>query len=168
MVYTLTMEESGVQCSPVCRERGVSMPSPESVRPQAPSHDDEGQQERSYTVLGTVLLGILLVVVILMFWRTCDTAGQGDEDQGGGGVISDVSRGMDTLDGGVAIWVKPGESVDGVLSRNGLSDAPYTDLGDGTYVVSIGEQDASAVIERLKDDEALYDAGFLFFEESEE
>ncbi len=150
-------------------DRGVStaggpMANPQDIQARPPLYREDDREERSYTTLGTVLLAILLIVVVVMFWRSCTADSRAGDSGGRGGIISDAP-GVDTVDGGVAIWVKPGESVDRVLGRNGLGDATYTDLGEGTYVVSIGQMDAAALIERLKDDEGLYDAGFLFAEE---
>ncbi|MDZ4177719.1 MAG: hypothetical protein U1E29_00575 [Coriobacteriia bacterium] len=124
---------------------------------------EEQEQSRTYITIGTILLIILVIVVLLLFWRTCMSTGQGGDSGGGGGVITDVP-GMQTLENGIAIWVKPGTSVSEVLARNGLEGVEAVDMGANTYVLSVSD-DPKAVVERLKNDPGLEDAGFLFAEE---
>lgn len=133
--------------------------------PQADGYSavEEPRQSRTYVTIGTILLIILVVIIFLLFWRSCrDTSGD-RQSSGGGGVIVDI-EGMDAVENGVAIWLKPGADLQEVLSRNGLGDSEAVDMGEGTYVISVSG-DAKTVVEKLKDDPGLEDAGFLFTEE---
>lgn len=125
---------------------------------------DSASEQRSYGTLGTILLVIVVIVIILLFWRGCGSTGEAGESSGGGGVIEKV-EGLEVVDGGVAIWLASGSSLDEVLARHGLSDAGTTSLGDGTYVISIGSADPAALVRDLKADPGLLDAGFLYTEQ---
>ncbi|MDZ4063551.1 MAG: hypothetical protein U1E22_02690 [Coriobacteriia bacterium] len=125
---------------------------------------ERDQDRRSYTVLGTVLMVIVLIIVILLFWRSCGKQDVAPDEGSGGGIITSVPS-LETVPGGVAMWVKPGIDVDEVLGRNGLSGTSALDMGDGTHVISVGTADATATIEKLKKDPGLLDAGFLYAED---
>jgi len=125
------------------------------------------RDKRALGTLGTILLIITVVIVVLLFWRTCGTDEQAGETQSSGGVITTVP-GLERIDAGVAVWVKPGTDIDALLERNGLGDAAYGDFGEGTYVIKVDEGEADRVVAKLKRDEWLYDAGFLYADDQGE
>lgn len=125
---------------------------------------EEDEDGRSYGTLGTVLLGILIVVVILLFWRQCAMSGGEEGAEGAGGVIESV-EGLEVQEGAVSIWVKPGGDVEAILTRNGLSGAEYVFMGEGTYIVSSSNSALDNVVENLRSDPDLYDAGFVYTDE---
>lgn len=126
-----------------------------------PPQEGEEKEDRSFGALGTVLLAILVIVLVLLFWRSCGTRGGQSSASGGGGVIESL-QGKQQFAGAIAVWVRPGTNVDDVLARNGLSGATATAFGDGTYVIDIGTKDSGPLVEQLKKDPGLYDAGFLY------
>lgn len=126
----------------------------------APEQEPE-RDKRALGTLGTILLIITVVIVVLLFWRSCGNEEQSGEEQSNGGVITTVP-GLERIDAGVAVWVKPGTDIEALLERNGLGDAAYGDFGEGTYVIKVDEGEADRVVAKLKRDEWLYDAGFLY------
>lgn len=133
---------------------------------ESPAVDQEPEEDeqRSYALLGTIGLIVIVIVLVLLFWRSCDSTQDAGTDSGGGGVIEKLSD-LDMAEDGVAIWVKPDASVEAVLARHGLAEADYTSFGEGTYVVDAGGHDAAALVAELKKDSDLYDAGFIYSEE---
>lgn len=126
--------------------------------------DSQDAEERSsHGVLATALLIVFLVILILVFWRSCAPVDEGP-DADSGGTIQTLDD-LEAAQGGVAVWLKPDASLTEVLDRNGLSGASTADMGDGTFVVAIGEADVAEIVERLAEDPGLYDAGFLYVEE---
>jgi len=128
---------------------------------------EDERRHRTYATLGTVLLLILVLIVILIFWRSCSSEDTDADITSGEAVIESVP-GLDRVENAVAIWVRPGEDVDEILSRTGLGGAKVVDLGEGTYVVGVPEGDAEGIVEALKSDPGLFDAGYLFAEEGRE
>jgi hypothetical protein len=122
---------------------------------------EEDEDKRSYGTLGTVLLVILIVVVILLFWRQCASSGGESGVEGAGGVIESVDD-LQVQEGAISIWVKPEGDVEAILTRNGLADAGYIFMGDGTYIVSSSKSDLENIVANLKQDPDLYDAGFVY------
>ncbi|MDP2182078.1 MAG: hypothetical protein Q8K99_05865 [Actinomycetota bacterium] len=131
-----------------------------------PQRTDSATSEdrRSYAALGTVLMVIVVIVVILLLWRSCGKQDVAPDEGSGGGIITSVPS-LETVPGGVALWLKPGANVSEVLARNGLSGTSVLDMGDGTYVITVGEAEVSATVEKLKKDPGLLDAGFLYAED---
>ncbi len=124
-------------------------------------YEQPARDTRSLGTLGTVLLIVVVVVLVLLLWRSCGTKQQTGETESGGGIITSVSD-AEYAEAGIAVWVKPGADIETVLQRNGLGDAAYSDFGEGTYVVSVDKGSAEHVVARLKNDEGLYDAGFVY------
>ncbi len=131
-----------------------------------PTYTEEppAEEQRSYVALASILLVVVVIILILLFWRSCGATESTGENSSGGGVIESIS-GLDVVKGGVAVWLKPGASIDEVLARNGLASAEVAPFGDGTYVIAIDERDPEATVARLKNDSELFDAGFLYAEE---
>lgn len=123
----------------------------------------DAEERSSHGVLATALLIVFLVVLMLVFWRSCAPV-QDDPGTASGGTIQTLDD-LEVAPGGVAVWLKPDASLTEVLGRNGLSDATTADMGEGTFVIGIGDADASEIVERLTGDPGLYDAGFLYVEE---
>lgn len=127
----------------------------------ATSSQDQQREKNSLGALGTVLVILVLVVVVLLFWRTCGSDEQSSATQEGGGIIASVGD-LDRIDAGVAVWLKSGTSIEAVLERNGLAGATYTDFGEGTFVIDVGEDAAERTVGKLKGDEGLHDAGYIY------
>ncbi|MDP2233673.1 MAG: hypothetical protein Q8K89_08560, partial [Actinomycetota bacterium] len=106
---------------------------------------------------------VVVIIVVLLFWRTCGSDEGSRVARGGGGVV-DVLQGMDAEPGDIAIWLMPGTNLDQILSRYDLDPDEVVSFGEGTYVVSIGERDGESLVERMRRDPALYDAGFVYSE----
>lgn len=127
--------------------------------------EQEDEDLRSYGTLGTVLLVILVIVVILLFWRSCATGDGSGSGERTGGVIESVD-GLESEENAVSVWVRPGGNIDTILARNGLSDASYIFMGEGTYIITTpGTWRAEDMVAELKADPDLYDAGFVYTEE---
>jgi len=126
-----------------------------------PVETEPEQDKRSMGTLGTVLAIVAIAIIVLLLWRTCGTSQNEADADSGGNVITTISD-LEHADAGVAVWVRPGTDIAVVLERNGLGDAAYSDLGEGTYVVEVGEGGAERAVARLKDDAGLYDAGFIY------
>jgi hypothetical protein len=124
---------------------------------------DETRKERSYRTLGAVLALIVVLIVVLLLWRSCDSQSGSGQSTDGGAFIERI-EGLPIDGEGIAIWVRSGTSVQQVLQRNGLSGAPFTDFGEGTYVVEVGDADVEAIVSRLKADPGLHDAGYVYDE----
>ncbi len=120
-----------------------------------------GRKERAYHTLGTVLATIIVIVLVLLFWHSCGFDPQDGRISSGGGIIQTLDD-LEVIDGGVAVWLRPGATVEQVLDRNGLADSSHTSFGDGTYVIGIDDEDVPGIVARLKKDPGLYDAGFLY------
>jgi hypothetical protein len=135
----------------------------EDIMPDSVVLEDD-EDRRSYGTLGTVLLIILIIVVILLFWRQCASSGGEQAIEDAGGVIESV-EGLVVQEGAVSVWVKPGGDIDAILTRNGLSGAPYVFMGDGTYIVSSSAPDLEDIVADLQEDPDLYDAGFVYTDE---
>jgi len=142
------------------------MPDTEDYVDVAPEQQSE-RDRRSLGTLGTILLIITVVIVVLLFWRSCGADEQAGETPSSGGVITTVP-GLERMDAGVAVWVKPGTDIEALLDRNGLGDADYSDFGEGTFVIKVDEGEAERVVAKLKRDEWLYDAGFLYADDQTE
>lgn len=133
----------------------------EYPRPEPESEEDAERDNRSMGTLGTILVIVVVVILVLLFWRGCANRQTRNETSGGGAVITSVP-GLNKVDAGVAVWVKPGIDIDTVLERNGLGDAAYTDFGEGTFVIEVETGKADSIVRKLKNDEGLYDAGYLY------
>lgn len=127
--------------------------------------DDEERQGRSFGTLGTVLLIVIVVIIVLLLWRSCAPGGTSGETFGGDRIIQELED-LESIPDGVAVWVRPDADIETVLARNGLADAEAADLGDGTWVIGIGDRDAVATVNALKGDPGLYDAGFIYLDGS--
>ncbi len=127
------------------------------------AEQDPQSEKRSLGTLGAVLGIIVVIIIVLLLWRSCGTKASSVEGQPESGVITGVP-GLERIDAGVAVWLKPGMDIDVVLERNGLSGAMYTDLGEGTYVIVVDQGEAAKAVARLKDDADLSDAGFIYTE----
>ncbi|MDP2233846.1 MAG: hypothetical protein Q8K89_09435 [Actinomycetota bacterium] len=127
----------------------------------ASSSQEREREKLSLGTLGTILVILVLVVLVLLFWRTCGTDEQSSATQDGGGIITSVGD-LNRIDAGVAVWLEPGTSIETVLERNGLAGATYTDFGEGTFVVDVGKDSAERTVSKLKGDEGLYDAGYIY------
>ncbi|MDZ4178257.1 MAG: hypothetical protein U1E29_03340 [Coriobacteriia bacterium] len=136
------------------------MPDFEEVTTTSEFEPDERRERRSYRTLGTVLALIVVVIIVLLLWRSCDSQGGTRQSTGGGAFIERIEN-LPVDSEGVAIWVRSGASVEQVLQRNGLSGAPFTDFGKGTYVIEVGG-DVEAIVSRLKADPGLHDAGHVY------
>lgn len=130
-----------------------------------PVETEPEQGRRSLGTLGTVLAIIAVAIIVLLLWRSCGSA-QGEADTESGGNVITTIEDLEYAAAGVAVWVRPGTDIRTVLERNGLGDAVYSDLGEGTYVVEVGAGGAQRAVERLKDDAGLYDAGFIYTDPS--
>ncbi len=125
--------------------------------------DEQAENRSPYAVFATIGLSLVIVILILVFWRSCSTE-TAAEGTSAGGVIESV-EGLDTAQGVVSVWVRPESSIDEVLGRNGLSSVTVNDTGEGTYVIDIGDRDPEQVVRALADDPGLFDAGYLFEDE---
>lgn len=130
----------------------------EQAAPQQPEPEDKDRASRA---LGTVLAIIVVIVLVLIFWRSCAREASNDSGSSAAPFVQTLEN-LDAIDDGVAVWVKPGTEIDDVLRRNQLRGARYTAFGEGTYVISIGDIDAEKLVDRLKEDPGLYDAGFVY------
>lgn len=128
------------------------------------SAEDPEQERSSHGVLATVLLVVFVVILILLLWRSCATSTDAEDSSSAGGVIESVS-GLEPIDGGIAVWAKPGTAIEEVLARHGIESASVANMGDGTYVLGVTTDDLEALVEDLSSDPALYDAGFIWREE---
>lgn len=137
------------------------MPDFEEVPATSEYGPDDVREKRSYRTLGAVLVLIVIVIVVLFLWRSCDSQSGSGQSTDGGALIERI-EGLPVDGSGVAIWVRSGTSVEQVLQRNGLSGAPFTDFGEGTYVVEVGDADVDAIVSRLKADPGLHDAGYVY------
>ncbi len=124
----------------------------------------DSEESTSHGVLATVLLLIVVLILVLIFWRSCDSNESTPDTSTTGGSIQQV-EGLEVEPGGVAVWVKPDASLDEVLERNGLAGASVAAMGDGTFVVGVGQADVEDVVARLSQDPGLFDAGFLYIDE---
>jgi hypothetical protein len=139
------------------------MPDFEEVPATSEYGPDGTREKRSYRTLGTVLALIVVLIVVLLLWRSCDSQSGTGQSTDGGAFIERI-EGLPVDGDGVAIWVRSGASVEQVLRRNGLSGAPFTDFGEGTYVIEVGDVDVEAIVSRLKADPGLHDAGYVYDE----
>ena len=145
---------------------GVGMADADNIGPdneQDRAFQEEERQDRMYVMLGTVLLVVLIIIVILFFWRSC-AAGSADGGTSSGGAQIVSMPNSDPVENAVSVWVRPGRDLAAILERNEIDAGDIADLGDGTYVLTV--DDAERVVEELKDDPGLYDAGFIYIEEN--
>lgn len=133
----------------------------EDPRPDFEPEAEPERENRSLGTLGTILLILVVVILVLLFWRGCASQQNTSETGTDGGVITSIP-GLDAVDAGIAVWVKPGIKIETVLERNGLGDATYTDFGQGTYVIEVEGGRAASLVSKLKNDQGLYDAGFIY------
>jgi|GEM_PF-5867608 len=120
---------------------------------------------RSISTLATVLLLVIVIIVILLLWRSCDNGTETGDETGGGGVVESV-EGLSVAPGDVAIWLTDGASIDAVLARHNLSADGVIAFEDGTtFVIPAGDLDSWELVDELKQDSDLEDAGFLYVEE---
>lgn len=130
-----------------------------------PVETEPERDKRSMGTLGTVLAIVAVAIIVLLLWRTCGSSQGESETESGSNVITTIAD-LEYTDAGVAVWVRPEADIATVLERNGLADAAYSDLGEGTYVVEVGAGGAQRAVERLKGDAGLYDAGFVYTDPS--
>ena len=63
----------------------------------------------------------------------------------------------------VSVWVKPNGSVAGVMASAGVRPTSTRPMGDGLYFVFLPEgEDAAVVVETLRRDSRVYDAGYVY------
>lgn len=125
------------------------------------NESEDEKRNRSYETIGTILLIVTVIVVVLLLWRSCDTSDQAGGATDSGAVIQELED-LQQVDTAVSVWLKEGIDIQTVLNRNGLEGAPATDMGEGTWVIEIGEADSAAAVKQLKADPGLNDAGFLY------
>ncbi len=128
---------------------------------------DEDSEGSSYKTLGIVLLLIVVLAVTLILWNQCASSNdESDGNSGGNGaaVIVEVED-LEVQEGGIAVWLREEGDIEVILARNGLGEAEYLDMGAGTFVITTADMDIDALVEDLKTDPDLYDAGFVFLEE---
>ena len=144
---------------------GVGMAETDHIEPDNErdrAFQEEERQDRMYVMLGTVLLVILIAIVLLFFWRSCAAGSESGGASSGGAQIVSVPS-LTPVENAVSVWVRPGKDLAVILSRNDIDAGDIADLGDGTYVLTVN--DAARVVDELKDDPGLYDAGFIYTEE---
>lgn len=131
------------------------------------NESEDEKRNRSYETIGTILLIVTVIVVMLLLWRSCDTSDRADGATGSGAVIQEL-EGLEQVDTAVSVWLKKGTDIQAVLNRNGLEDAPTTDMGKDTWVIEIGDADTAATVKQLKADPGLIDAGFLYHDATQD
>ncbi|MHB9004394.1 MAG: hypothetical protein ACYC6C_10085 [Coriobacteriia bacterium] len=128
---------------------------------------EDDRRSRSYETIGTILLVITVIVVALLLWRSCDTADTADGASEGEAYIQEFDT-LEHVDDVVSVWLDEDATIETVLDRNGLSNANFKDMGEGTYVIEIGDADCAATVKKLKSDPGLKDAGFIYQEAAQD
>ncbi|MDP2233025.1 MAG: hypothetical protein Q8K89_05265 [Actinomycetota bacterium] len=126
-------------------------------------HNDD--QHSVWRLVAAIALAIVVIVVVLLLlktWRADDTGGKAGTS---GGVITAAPK-LEKQQRAVSLWVKPGTKVKDVLARNGYQSASVLNMGNGLYVATISDKNPEAAVEQLKQDPGLYDAGFVYVEQS--
>lgn len=132
-----------------------------TISPTPEAANETPRRDFGYRTLGLVLATIVVIALVLLFWRSCGVDTQDARFSSDEGVIQTLDD-LKTVDSAVAVWLRPGTTIEQVLDRNGLADSTHTSLGDGTYVINIGDEKPRDVVARLEKDPGLYDAGFLY------
>ena len=116
------------------------------MSPEEQSLDPESNRTRTARRMPhslSVALIVIIIILILLFWRSCSGEKTADS-QSNGGTIESV-EGLESSDRAISVWVRPDSTITEVLARNGLSSAAVADMGEGTYVIDIGDRDPEEV-----------------------
>lgn len=131
------------------------------------NESEDEKRNRSYETIGTILLIITVIVVVLLLWRSCDASDEAGSATSSDAVIQELED-LQQVDTAVSVWLKEGVDIQTILNRNGLEGAPATDMGEGTWVIEIGDTDSAATVKQLRADPGLNDAGFLYHDATQD
>ncbi|MBA4370375.1 MAG: hypothetical protein C0418_02215 [Coriobacteriaceae bacterium] len=123
--------------------------------------DEAGSGGRVRRLLAAAALVVLVILIVLVLWKPWrDVSSSADAGRYPGRIVAAEQYPPSETD--VTVWLKPGIGIEDVLERHGLPADGLTDLGNGLFVVSAGERSVGSVIEDLRRDDALYDAGRIY------
>jgi hypothetical protein len=156
------------------------MPADEMSGPVAPTADSEpvdefddasadverdeqnadDQRERRVRAIVAAIILVIIAIVVLLLLRTCGTttkkASLGDK------TIVPVPAQV-RAENAVSVWIKPDSTVGEVLGSAGVRATSTRSMGDGLYFVFLPDgESATALVARLKGDQRVYDAGFVY------
>ena len=139
----------------------AEMQSPEMNQP--PSDRGSDNEHETLRLVAKILVIAVIVIAVLIFWRGCSAAQQGDGFAAGDPVVETVEN-LDEMDGAVAVWLNPVVSITEVLDRNDLGGARFLPFGEGTFVIGTEDRTEGDIVRRLEGDPGVYDAGFVYLE----
>lgn len=123
---------------------------------ERPIHQE--RRRRSWPVIAVIVLLILLVVLM---WRGCGSLRSAISRRSQTNQIMPVN-GRRPLDGKVSVWLKPGATIESVISKSGVRALETVDMNGGRYVIGVRtgtEVDATRDIRGTGD---VYDAGRVY------
>lgn len=128
-----------------------------------------GDDRRHGGLWQVAAIGVLVIIIVLVFLILWDPF-RGDRQASDSGRRPGLVGSIEALPASgeyIALWIKPGQDVGGILRRHGLdSDSVlFQREVEGYYIVDVAGADADALVSALKGDDALYDAGRVYEEE---
>ena len=123
--------------------------------------DEDGARGRVRRMLAAGAVVIVIILAFLWLWRPWQSDSSSADAGRRPGRIATTEQYPASADD-VTVWVKSGVRIEDVLKRHGLTSEGMTGLGSGLYVISAGERQVDALVEDLKRDNALYDAGRIY------
>jgi hypothetical protein len=125
---------------------------------------DQRGKERLAAFMATAILLVVVLAIVLWLWKPWRGGGGSTGGSSGGGYVIGEVAGKERDADYVAVWVKPGNDLLGILSAADVSASGVVDLGGGSYLVATNGSDPAALVGKLKATAGLYDAGFVYRE----
>jgi len=139
----------------------------ESVTEQAPYpeddvllNDEEEHPRRSLWTLASILALVVIIVLVALMFRGCgsDTSGL---DNLGGKTIRSVD-GAVAVPGVISIWVDEDMPISDVLRVASVRADSVVDLGEGRFLIMVGQGVEESSAERLARQPGVHDVGRVY------
>jgi len=123
------------------------------------SEEEPDSRQRLWRAVGVIVLIVILVLIALLL-RNCGGSGD-DLSEGGNKVIVPVPR-YKPVSGVVSVWVSDDAKIDTLMAGLGRRSEDVVSLGNGHYIISVGQGREQFAIDALKSRNGVFDAGLVY------
>jgi hypothetical protein len=124
--------------------------------------DTDDSRRGTFRAIAAAIVLVIVVILVLLLLRMCGTSTTAtvSGDKSIVPVPAQVRQ-----ENAVSVWLKPKNSLLKVLADAGARPTSTRSMGQGLYFVFLADgQDGAAIVRRLKADDRVYDAGFVYDE----
>lgn len=125
--------------------------------------DEDLEPKSRRSLLGVIIATIVIVLIVLVFLmlRSCDSSEGAGETTGGGQTITSV-KGLTPQPGAISVWVTEGTNIDALLLTADIRANDVVNMSGGRFVVAVPEGTESEAMRKLARVAGVVDTGRVY------